>query len=234
MIQETQIWQPANGIEVITMPLRHRCSLRGGIVMGVTRSIAILCLFALCAGCGSHPKIRKLSPSSVVVAFGDSLTFGTGAGKEESYPSVLSEMIGCRVVNAGVSGENTTAGLARLPGVLENERPDLVILCHGGNDMLNGQDQSITIANLNAMIALAKNAGADVVLIGVPKPGLLLKPAAFYREIAAKQKIPFDPESLAKILSSPALKSDAVHPNAAGYRRLAESVGTLIGGSQGK
>jgi len=202
--------------------------------MGITRSIAILCLLAVCAGCGGHPKIRKLSPSSVVVAFGDSLTFGTGAGEEESYPSVLAKMIGCRVVNEGVSGENTTSGLARLPGVLENDQPDLVILCHGGNDMLNGQDPAITIANLTAMITMAKNAGADVILIGVPKPGLLLKPAAFYREIAAKQKIPIDAETLAKILSSPALKTDPVHPNAAGYRELAESVKTCIIGSHGK
>ena len=138
------------------------------------------------------------------------------------------------MVNEGVAGENTTSGLARLPGVLENDQPDLVILCHGGNDMLNGQDPGITIANLNAMIALAKNAGADVILISVPKPGLFLKPAAFYREIAAKQKIPIDSESLAKILSSPALMSDPVHPNAAGYGQLAESVKTCIIGSHGK
>ena len=202
--------------------------------MGITKSVAILCLLAGCAGCGSHPKIRKLSPSSVVVAYGDSLTFGTGAGQAESYPSVLSGMIGCRVVNEGVSGENTTSGLARLPGVLENDRPDLVILCHGGNDMLNGQDQAITIANLTAMIAMAKNAGADVILIGVPKPGLPLKTAPFYREIAAREKIPVDVEALAGILSSPSLKSDPVHPNAAGYGRLAESVKTCIIGSRGK
>jgi len=234
MIQETQICKPANGIEVISMTRRQSRSLSGMKISGITNSVAILCLLAVCAGCGGHPKIRKLSPSSVIVAFGDSLTFGTGAGKAESYPSVLSGMIGCRVVNEGVPGEDTTSGLARLRGVLENDHPDLVILCHGGNDMLDGEDQGITIANLNAMITKVENAGADVILIGVPKPGLLLKPAAFYREIAAKQEIPIEPEALAEILSSPALKSDAVHPNAAGYRQLAESVKTCIIGSQGK
>jgi len=151
-----------------------------------------------------------------------------------SYPSVLAEMIGCRVVNDGVSGETTTSGLARLPGVLETDQPDLVILCHGGNDMLRGQDPDSTIANLTAMIAMASNAGAGVILIGVPKPGLFLKPAVFYREIADRENIPVDAEVLAEILSSPALRSDPVHPNAAGYRRLAESVKTLIIGNQGK
>ena len=194
--------------------------------------MAALCLIALGAGCGSHPKIRKLSASSTVVAFGDSLTFGTGAGAEESYPSVLKTMLACRVVNAGVPGENTTAGLRRLPDVLENEHPDLVILCHGGNDMLGGQDPGITIANLNAMISLVKDAGSDVILLAVPRPALRLKPAPFYQKIAGKQDIPVDVETLTEILTTPTLMSDPAHPNAAGYRRLAETIRTFIGKCQ--
>ena len=191
-------------------------------------------MLALCAGCGGNPKIRKLSASSIIVAFGDSLTSGAGAGQDESYPSVLSRMIGCRVVNAGESGEDTSTGLGRLPTVLGNERPDLVILCHGGNDMLRGQDPGLTISNLNAMIEMVKAAGADVILIGVPKPALFLKPAPFYQEIATKRGIPFDAKTVTRILSTPALTSDPVHPNAGGYRQLAESINTLIGKSQGK
>jgi lysophospholipase L1-like esterase len=200
--------------------------------MRTTTSIAILCMLVLCAGCGSGSKIRKLSASSIVVAFGDSLTSGTGASQEESYPSVLSAMIGYKVVNAGVAGEDSSAGLSRLPTVLKNERPDLVILCMGGNDMLRGQDTSVTIANLNAMISMVKDTGADVVLIGVPKPALFLKPAPFYEEIAAKQGIAFDVEAVSRILSTPGLTSDPVHPNANGYRRLAEAIKALITKSQ--
>jgi lysophospholipase L1-like esterase len=198
---------------------------------GLTR-IFFICLLALCAGCGGHPSIRKLSASSVVVAYGDSLTSGIGAGAGESYPSVLSGMLACPVINAGVPGEDTAGGLRRLPGVLEKEQPQLVILCHGGNDMLNKLDQQVTIANLEAMISMVKGAGADIILVGVPKPGILLKKAPFYRELAAKHRIPFDPGSVSKILSSRALKSDYVHPNAAGYRRLAESLVKLIRESQ--
>jgi acyl-CoA thioesterase-1 len=202
--------------------------------MSRTTIIAILCLLALCAGCGSHSKIRKLSAPSIIVAFGDSLTSGTGANPEENYPSVLSAMTGFKVVNAGVAGEDTTAGLSRLPTVLKDERPDLVILCHGGNDMLRGQNANITIANLNTMIEMVKDAGADVILVGVPKPALFLKPAAFYQEIASKHGIPIEAKTLSKILSTPALTSDPVHPNASGYKRLAEAIKTLIGESQGK
>ena len=108
---------------------------------------AILCVLALCIGCGGHSSIRRLSATSVVVAFGDSLTAGTGARDVESYPSVLSGMLACPVINAGVPGEDTSAGLRRLPGVLERERPQLVILCHGGNDMLNKNDYPVTKRN---------------------------------------------------------------------------------------
>jgi len=194
--------------------------------------IAILCILTLCAGCGSNPKISRLTESSIVVTFGDSLTSGTGASKEESYPSVLSRIIGCRVINAGVPGEDTSAGLRRLPTVLKKERPDLVILCHGGNDMLSRQNSDIISANLSAMLSLVKNAGSDVILIGVPKPGLRLRPPPFYGEIAQEYAIPFNSETIAEILSARSLKSDQAHPNAAGYRRLAESVAALIRESQ--
>lgn len=195
---------------------------------------AVLCVLALCAGCGRHPVIGRLSESSVVVAFGDSLTSGTGANQPESYPAALADMMGCAVVNASVPGEETAAGLRRLPAVLESAKPQLVILCHGGNDLLNKLDPRSTIENLNAMITLAKDAGADVILIGVPRPGLRLKAAPFYRKIAAKHRIPFEPDTLSRILSSPALKSDYAHPNAAGYRKLAESIARLIRNSEAK
>ncbi len=200
--------------------------------MGICKPIVLLCLLVMCAGCGGHPKIRKLSASSIVLAFGDSLTSGTGASQDACYPSVLAARIGCRVVNAGESGENTTAGLLRLPGVLEEERPDLVILCHGGNDLLRGVDPAVTIANLNAMIDMVKNTGADVILIAVPRPALRLKPASFYREIASGQDIPFLEDSLSRILSTPALTSDPAHPNAAGYQELAKSIESCIRDSQ--
>ena len=135
----------------------------------------MLCLLLLSLGCGRHPRIAKLSQSSVVVAFGDSLTAGTGAGKTESYPSVLAGIIGCRVVNAGVPGETSSDGLRRLPTVLQQEKAVLVIICEGGNDMLRGQEDEVIRGNLNAMVSMARGAGADVILVGVPRPGLRLK-----------------------------------------------------------
>lgn len=191
-------------------------------------TITILSLLALCPGCGGHGKTGTLSESSVVVAFGNSLTFGTGASKAESYPSVLSDMIQCRVVNAGVPGEVSSSGRTRLGTVLEKENADLVIICHGGNDMLHKRDEGAIKQNLGAMIASAQRAGADVILIGVPKPEQPLKAPPFYQELADKHGIPLDSDILPEILSTPSLRSDQVHPNAAGYKKMAQAIADLI------
>jgi lysophospholipase L1-like esterase len=194
--------------------------------------IAMLCILLLAQGCGSHPRIARLTESSVVLAFGDSLTAGTGASNTESYPAVLADMLGCRVVNAGVPGEESSDALVRLPKVLQGEKVALVILCLGGNDMLRKQDDESIRRNLDAMVSMAHAAGADVILIGVPRPGLRLKVPAFYRQIAEKNGILCDQETIPQVLSTPSLKSDYVHPNAAGYRRLAEAIAALIRKSQ--
>lgn len=185
------------------------------------------CLLLL-AGCGKPAAIRPLTADSTVLAFGDSLTFGTGARPEESYPAVLAGLLGCTVVNAGVPGEVTAEGLARLPAILDETRPALVILCHGGNDFLRRQGREAIKANLRRMIALVQGRGIDLVLLGVPEPGILVSTSPLYGELAEEFKVPYDEGLVRDILTDRALKSDHVHPNAAGYRQLAESVATLI------
>ena len=191
-----------------------------------------LCLATL-AGCGSRPRIAKLTGDSVILAFGDSLTEGTGAEAGESYPERLADLTGCRVVGAGVPGEETPAARRRLPEVLRKVKPDLVILCIGGNDLLRKQPDAVIRDNLDAMVVAIRQTGADVILIGVPRPGLWLTAAPLYRATARKHGVPCDTESLADILSDKELKSDPIHPNAAGYRKLAEAVAAVIRRSGG-
>ena len=192
------------------------------------RCAAIL-LVALLAACGAgSPKLARLAPDAVILAFGDSLTFGTGAAPHESYPARLEALLGRKVVPAGVPGETSAEGLARLPAVLEEAEPRLVILCHGGNDLLRKLDEVQAAGNLRAMVRLARARGAQVVLIGVPKPGLLPSPANFYGEIAGESALPYEDSALRKILTDNTLKSDLVHPNALGYARLAEAVAALL------
>jgi len=195
-------------------------SLRAGFVA---------CLLGLLVACGGGPALEPLAADATILAFGDSLTAGTGAKRDQAYPTQLDAMLSQRVVNAGVPGETTAGGLQRLPSVLAQHSPALVVLCLGGNDMLRKLDRGQAKANLTTMIRMIRERGAQVVLLGVPEPGLLLLSApAFYAELAEEFGLPYDGETLPNILADRSLKSDPIHPNAEGYRELAGAVRTLL------
>ena len=183
----------------------------------------------LAAGCGSNvPKIGKLAPADGIVAFGDSLTFGTGASEAESYPAVLGQLLSRSVVRAGVPGEVTEGGLARLQEVIDEHKPKLMIVCLGGNDMLRKVDKAQTVSNLRAIIKSIKAQGIAVVLVGVPKPALVTSAPPFYAEIAKEFGIPYEGKIVTDILYQRDQKSDTIHPNAKGYRRMAEAIAALL------
>jgi acyl-CoA thioesterase I len=190
--------------------------------------IAAIALLLLVAACSKTPQLTKLPNDAVVLAFGDSLTFGTGATPETSYPAALEKLIGHRVVSAGVPGEVTADGLQRLPDVLDEEQPRLMILCHGGNDLIRQSGEGQAESNLRAMITLARSRGVQVIMLAVPKPGLMLTPPPYYEKIAADFNVPIETGILRSILASPSLKSDTIHPNAAGYQKMAEAIAVLL------
>jgi lysophospholipase L1-like esterase len=190
--------------------------------------LASLAVALLITGCGADVKLPKLPADAVVLAFGDSLTFGTGTTPDKSYPAALERKIGLKVIASGIPGEVSANGLARLPAVLDEVQPKLLILCHGGNDMLRKQSTEQAASNIRAMVSLARSRGIEVVLLGVPSPGLLLSTADHYDEIAREMKLAYEGKTIAKILSDNALKADAFHPNAEGYQRLADAVAEVL------
>jgi lysophospholipase L1-like esterase len=194
--------------------------------IGALIATVLLCLLA--SGCSKQPKLAALPQDAVVLAFGDSLTFGTGAREDESYPAQLAKLTGRRVVREGVPGEVSAVGLKRLPAALDDHQPKLLLLCHGGNDFLRRLPVAEAAANVRAMVQLAQSRGIPVVLIGTPEPGFTLTPAAFYTEIAKDLRVPYEGNVLTKILRDGTLKSDQVHPNAAGYKLMAERVHELL------
>ena len=193
------------------------------------KSLLVFCaVVVLLAGCGKGPQVSPLGSNDAVLAFGDSLTFGTGASPAESYPEQLQALIGRKVVNGGLPGEISADGLQRLPGMLEELNPKLLILCHGGNDFLRKQSDTAAAANVRAMVKIAKDKGIDVILIATPKPGLILSPPDFYAEIAKEFAIPFNDDAFKGVLRDNNLKSDLVHPNAKGYVQIAQALNKLL------
>lgn len=193
------------------------------------RWLVLLLIGGLLAACGDRvPRLGALGTDDIVLAFGDSLTYGTGAKPEESYPAVLARLISRPVVRAGVPGERTDGGLQRIAGVLDEHRPKLVILCLGGNDMLRKVDKTVTENNLRAILREIRSRGVDAVLIGVPQPALVTSAPAFYEKLAKEFSIPYEAGIVTSVLYKPELKSDPIHPNAEGYRRIAEAVANLL------
>ena len=188
---------------------------------------AIVLVLAL-AGCGERPRLERLAPDAVVLAFGDSLTYGTGAAEDESYPAQLEKLIGRRVVRAGVPGEVTAQALARLPAALDEHAPRLVLLCIGGNDFLRRLGNPQAEKNVREMVKLAQNRGVAVLLIGTPEPGFTVSPPSFYAGIAKEYRVPYEGAIVGEVLKDRTLKADPIHPNAAGYRIIAERLAATL------
>ena len=215
-------------IAVVSLPA-GRAGGTAARVAAVLRRLLLPSVLGLLAACGnSVPPLPALAPGDVIVAFGDSLTYGTGASGEQSYPAVLSQLIGREVIGQGVPGERTDGGLQRLPEVLDEYRPRLLLLCLGGNDMLRKVGASVTEANLRRMVELARSRGTEVVLIAVPAPSLFGGSADFYSRIAEDFSLPIENDIINAVLRDNALKSDPIHPNAEGYRRIAEAIAELL------
>ncbi len=192
------------------------------------RYLLLLLTSVLLLSCSSAPQLPKLSPNAVILAFGDSLTYGTGVQSDQSYPSILSNLTGHAVINAGIPGEVTASGLMRLPDVLDEVQPELVIICHGANDILRRMSLKQAEINLRAMINMARQRGIAVIIMAVPGFSVLLSPADFYESIAEEMNIPIEADVLSDVFADHSLKSDQVHPNSKGYHLMAEALYSLM------
>lgn len=183
----------------------------------------------LAAAC-SEPKLDALPTGTRVLALGDSLTAPHGVQPGEDWPTLLGQKTGWAMVNAGVSGNTSAQALDRLPALLEEHNPQLVLVTLGGNDMLRRQPQGETVSNLGRMITLVKAHGAKPVLLATPKPSIAgavfnnLSPPDFYAEVAKEYQIPLIADALPEVLSDTNLKGDQLHPNAAGHALLARKI----------
>jgi lysophospholipase L1-like esterase len=172
-----------------------------------------------------HSNVANLgSHGTNIIAFGDSLTAGYGAGAGEDYPSRMALMIKTPIINAGVSGDTTDMALARVDTDVLSRDPRIVIVGLGGNDFLRGVPISATEANLRAIVRKIQGAGAMVVLIGYRFPSLNTNYETMYERVAKDERCLLVSGVLRGIWTDPSLKSDEIHPNARGYEIVAERI----------
>jgi len=189
--------------------------------------LVLLCSLITLSGC-SKPELNYLAPNATILAFGDSLTVGKGTSSDNSYPAVLQLLTGRQVINAGISGELSNEGLARLPSLLDQHAPQLVILLEGGNDILQNRNRDSLKQNLAAMIELIQARNIQLVFLGVPEKKLFSDSAPLYPQLAEQYELVFDGNTVAELLRSPEYKSDPVHLNQQGYYRLAEQIQLIL------
>ena len=178
------------------------------------------------AACSGGEKLPAIPTGSTVLILGDSLSFGTGADKGQDYPTLLAQSTGWDIINAGIPGDTSEQGLARLPELLEEYQPTLLMVELGGNDFLKKQPLAHTEANLRAIIDAAKSKKIQILLIAIPdyQPvkaafgGLSDHP--LYATLAESTQTPLVADIFSPVLSKNSLKADYVHPNAAGYQQV--------------
>jgi acyl-CoA thioesterase-1 len=210
---------------------------RGAAAVAPAPSIATPAAAPPGAKPAAAPRTAVPSPlpaAPVVVFLGDSLTAGLGLPADQAYPALLARELpgdgfAVRVINAGVSGDTTAGGLRRLRWLLA-QHPAVVVVGLGGNDALRGQPAGEIERNLRSIVAQARQARAQVLLLGmqIPPnygPDYTAAFAAIYPRVARDLHVPLVPFLLAGVGGIAELnQADGIHPTAAGQVKVAANV----------
>ena len=200
-----------------------------GLLLGI--------LLALSSSVNSSASLNK--NEYVAVVLGDSLSAGYGVKIQESWPSILennlnSKGVNIKIINAGISGDTTSGGLNRLPKLLKEHKPKLVILELGGNDGLRGMSiKKVIKKNLDEMIRMSLDEGSKVALIGVELPpnyGTRYTDnfKNMYEDLATQYNLTLVQGSIKEMVSLSLMQSDGIHPNAKGHLQIEEEVRSKI------
>ncbi len=187
------------------------------------KKLVYLLFILILASCSQGEKYPPIPKGSAVVVLGDSLSYGTGANQGEDYPALLAKTTGWNIINASIPGDTTAGGLERLPELLEEHQPKLLIVELGGNDFLHQSPQNEIVANLKNILSLAKAQGVKTILVAIPEVSALkaavgnLSDHPLYEKLAEETATPLIKDVFSDVLSERDLKSDQIHPNARGY-----------------
>lgn len=208
----------------MTLPV-CRFEVIKGIIMKKTLSAGILlivCITFYFCFFKNDPVTNSDTSGNVILCFGDSLTFGTGAGRGMSYPDQLSGMLGKLVINSGVPGDTTHTALKRIQEDVLDHRPDIVLITLGGNDLKNGVPVNEAFSNLKRIVEQIQAQGSLVVLAGIDLPFFGKGFGGAYRDLADETGSILIPDIFKGIMGRSKLMSDRIHPNEKGYKVMAE------------
>ncbi|GAB1256583.1 arylesterase [Aurantivibrio plasticivorans] len=172
--------------------------------------------------------------AKTVLVIGDSISAGYGVELKDGWVNLLRERLNQQgeytVINASISGNTTSMGLARTPGLLRKHQPDIVIIELGGNDGLQGHPLKVLHKNLSKITELSQAAGADVLLVGIqipPNYGSRYTEEFFgtFPKVAEEHQVPLVPFILDEVAIYPELmQRDGIHPTADAQPKLLENV----------
>ncbi len=206
-----------------------------GVKLAMRKALAAVFFALLLAGqaaAGTAEKVR-------LIAFGDSLTAGYGLPEEEGFVPVMRAWMAAQgeaveIVNAGVSGDTTSGGLARLDWTL-SEAAQGIIIELGGNDILRGVDPSVARENLTQMVETARARGLEILLVGVPVaanygPDYKAEFEAIWPDLAEEYGAALYRDFFAGLGQDRAemrrfMQADGIHPNAEGVERIVRAIG---------
>lgn len=185
--------------------------------------IALSSVYFLFVSPRGEQSAEPISATGVIVCFGDSLTYGTGASPGMDYPSRLGRKLGREVINAGVPGDTTASALNRLERDVLSASPGLVLITLGGNDLKNGVPAEEALANLIEIVETLQKNGARVIVGGLRFPMRDRGYGKAYAELAERTGVVLIPHVLDGIMGNRNLMSDPIHPNDEGYEVMAGS-----------
>lgn len=190
----------------------------------------MLALLLGLGACAESQQYTPLPPGTTVLAFGDSVTHGTGGGAGNDYPARLAEATGWIVINAGIPGDTAAEGRHRLDALLEEHQPELVLIGLGGNDFLRRRPAAEVKEDLRAMVRSVIAHGAVPVVISSPELSLFaaasgrLSDSPIYAALAREERVAHIEGTFSSVLSVANLRADRIHPNAEGYRVFTQGI----------
>jgi lysophospholipase L1-like esterase len=185
-------------------------------------------VFIALAGCAKREIKNIDSKGANIICFGDSLTFGYGASPGQDYPTKLAQLIYMPVINAGVDGDTTPEALQRLKSDVLDKDPLLVIIEFCGNDFLEKILKDQTLNNIKEMAEKIQSKGAMVAIVDISAGLFLREYRVAFKNLAREKQAIFIPGILRGIITNPSMKSDFLHPNADGYKIIAQRIYSAI------